>query len=199
MALGANSDLNDSSKPAVKRNWWKLGFFVCLVLFELVREFAVVAGATGARPSVMALLYSSDGYVRAQGSWKRIDGGDQLIPTVVTIECDRQTGVCLEVSANINDNYVSAPEIDRFNATFADNSVTYENDNPDCARYAVRMDLVMKKVFSVRERKENRKNPNCKLLESRIEMQLSDGLDLQRDPLKGHFVPMLQLLSYIAK
>src|SRR3546814_16654116 len=35
-------------------------------------------------------------------------------------------------------------------------AVTYENDNPDCARYHVRIDLGLKQVFAVRERKDRR-------------------------------------------
>ena len=121
-----------------------------------------------------------------------------LVPTVVTIECERVTGSNLEASANRTDRYVYAPELDKFDASFAADSVTYGNNVPDCARYSVRIDLKMEKVFAVRERKSNLGNPRCSSLEPRVEMQLSDGYDLGNDPLEGPFVPILRILASLA-
>lgn len=185
-----------SSRP--RRNWWKAGFFVALISFEFTRELLVLTGAQGATPNSMAHVFSYDGYVNVEGSWKRIDGGGSLVPGTVTIECRRETGQCVEASVMIHDEYVCAPDLSHFNATFTPDTVSYINDIPDCAKYSVRIDLEMKKAFAVRQRKPNPTNENCKLLEDRIEMQIADGYDThmaEHDPLKGHFVPIIQLLK----
>jgi hypothetical protein len=70
----------------------------------------------------------------------------------------------------MSEQYVYTPEIDWFDAQFSGDAVSYENDRPDCARYSVRLDLKMQKVFAVRDRKENLSNANCANLEPRIEM-----------------------------
>ena len=185
--------------PKPRRNWWKAAFFVVLIAFELTREFAVLAGAEGARPNTPAHLFSYDGYVNAQGSWKRIDGGGALVPGTVTIECQRETGRCLEASVMVSEQYVYAPEIDWFDARFSPDAVSYENDRPDCARYSVRLDLKMQKVFAVRDRKENPSNSNCANLERRIEMQLGDGFEFSRTGLDGHFVPIIGAIAALAQ
>ena len=183
-----------SDKKRVSRNWWKVAFFVSLVVFEVTREYAVVASSTAAQPNTMANLFSYNGYVRAQGTWKRIDGGDRLVSSTVTIECHRDTGRCLEASTHMNDEYVYSPELDWFDAKFETDSVSYENDMPDCANYSVRLDLKMKKVFAVRQRKANPTNPACLNLENRIEMQLSDGFENRSDTLDDHFLPILKTI-----
>lgn len=185
------------AKP--RRNWWKIAFFIALLAFELTREIAVLESAQGARPNTNAHLFSYGGYVRAQGSWKRIDGGGALVPGTVTIECHRETGRCLEASVMVSEQYVYAPEIDWFDARFSPVAISYENDRPDCARYSVRLDLKMQKVFAVRDRKENPTNPNCANLERRIEMQLGDGFEPSRTALDGHFVPIIRAIAYLGE
>lgn len=192
------TDAGDSANgvsPKPHRNWWKAAFFVVLLAFELTREIAVLGAAEGARPNTNAHLFSYGGYVRAQGSWKRIDGGGALVPGTATIECQRETGRCLEASVRVSEQYVYAPEIDWFDARFSQDAVSYENDQPDCARYSVRLDLKMQKVFAVRDRKENPSNPNCANLERRIEMQLGDGFEPSRTTLDGHFVPIFRAIA----
>lgn len=95
----------------------------------------------------------------------------------------------------VSEQYVYAPEIDWFDARFSPDAVSYENDRPDCARYSVRLDLKMQKVFAVRDRKENPSNPNCANLERRIEMQLGDGFESSRSQLGGHFVPIIGAIA----
>ena len=181
------------------RNWWKIGFFVVLLAFEVTRELLVITLDPSAVPNANALVFSGDGYVKAEGSWKRIDGGGSLVPGTVAIECQRETGQCLEASTTIHDEYVYAPDLSYFNATFTPESVSYVNDVPDCARYSVRIDLEMNKVFAVRQKKQETTNPACAALENRIEMQIADGYETysSRDPLKGHFVPLLQLVKVV--
>ena len=93
--------------------------------------------------------------------------------------------------------YVFAPQVERFEAKFAPDAVTYENDIPACAKYAVRIDLQLKKVFAVRDRKEAVTNPMCANLEDRIELQLGDGYSASDDPLADHFVPLLSGITAI--
>lgn len=88
--------------------------------------------------------------------------------------------------------FIYAPTIDRFDASFESDAVTYENDIPDCATYSVRIDFKLNKVMAVRVRKDNPKNPNCANLEARVETQLGDGYE-SIDPAKGHFVPIFSL------
>lgn len=196
-----NDATNNATDPPAKsrRNWWKVAFFVSLFALELAREIAVLAVAAGASPNASAIVFSLGGYVKAQGSWKRIDGGGPLMPTTVTIECRRETGKCVEASTSIHDEYVYAPELDWFDATFSQDAVSYENDSPACTRYSVRLDLKLQKVFAVRERKENATHPICANLERRMEMQLGDGFDSKRDTWGGHFVPILSAISALAK
>lgn len=180
--------------PTSRRNWWKIAFFVMLLLFEGAREAAVLAEAQGAVPNGIAIVSSYGGFTTAKGRWTRIDRGDRLVPAVVTIDCRQDMGQCIEASSMVHDEYVYSPEINWFDARFADDAVTYESDAPDCARYSVRIDLKLKKAFAVRERKDNPKNANCATLESRIEMQLGDPYESGTDLGKGHFVPIFSMI-----
>lgn len=180
-----------------RRNWWKVGFFVLLVLFEFAREWAVLASGESAQPNSMARVYSYAGDAVAQGRWKRMDGGSPMTPGTVTIDCRRELGRCVEASTNINQKYVSAPQLDWFEAKFTPEAITYQNDVPDCARYSVRIDLDLKKTFAVRERKENPSNSSCAMLEPRIEMQLADGYESGHNPNEGHLVPLFSALRMI--
>ena len=173
------------------RNWWKVAFFVMLIAFEFAREIAVLSSADGARPNSMAHFFHMQDYTKAQGTWKRIDGGGSLVPSTVTIECREYSGQCIEASVMMNDHYVYAPEIDWFDAKFSGDAISYENDAPDCARYSVRLDLKMEKVFAIRDRKGNPTNPVCTKLERRIEMQLGDGFEPTKNAREGHFVPLI--------
>lgn len=179
-------------------NWWKVGFFVMLLAFEVVREWAVL-GNVEERPvhNVDFSLISVDGLTTAQGIWKRIDGGGKMMPASIRIECWQDRALCLEISANTYGKYVPAPEVDYFDAKFSPDAVTYENDNPTCAKYSVRMDLKLNKVFAVRQRKENPSNPTCAQFEPRIEMVLSSYAFEYENPTKGHFVPLLSLVMYL--
>jgi len=182
-----------------RRNWWKVAFFVVLLAFEVTREMLVLNEAEGAVPNASAHVFSYDGYVRVQGSWKRIDGGGKLVPGTVTIECRQETGRCIEASTSLNDKYVHAPDLSWFDATFTPQAVTYVNDMPDCARYSVRIDLDMKKAFAVRQKKQNPSNPNCAALEERIEMQIADGYEVhtEGDRFRGRFVPVVRMIAAV--
>ena len=191
-------DQQESTPPQARRNWWKLAFFIMLFVFESIREVAVLGFAQGAIPNSKATLFNLDGYAHAKGTWRRIDGGEPLGQTAVSIECRRETGQCLEALTRMDEQYVYAPQLDWFDAEFSSQSISYENDRPDCARYSVRLDLRMSKVFAVRDRKENPSNPNCSMMERRIEMQLSDGYEPNCDAVKGHFLPILRIINALS-
>lgn len=191
---------NEQSRPNWwrRRNWWKIGFFVMLFAFELAREWAVLASAQEAWPNVSYQFDSYDGFTKARGVWKRIDKGDKLVPVAVTIECRRELNQCVEMSTSMRGNSVFAPEAEWFDATFSADGISYQNTNPVCVTYAVRIDTRMEKVFAVRTRKPNPNNEMCKEMEPRIESQLADGFDNHDfDAKKGHFVPIVSLISAI--
>lgn len=110
MEANTNATLVSHKRTPRRRNWWKVGFFVALLAFEFTRELLVLTEAQGATPNAMAHVFSYDGFVTVQGSWKRIDGGGSLVPGTVTIECRRETGQCVEASTMINDEFVHAPD-----------------------------------------------------------------------------------------
>lgn len=176
-----------------QRNWWKIGFFIILFAFEVARELLVLKGGDKAQPITSAHFYSWDGYVSVQGSWSRIDGGGKLTPGTITIECVESQAQCTEATVMIYNNLVYAPEIDRFEAKFSADAVTYQNTVPGCVTYSVRLDRKLKKAFAVREKKEPVKSDLCKDFEKRIEMQVADGFMAEKSGafLEGHFVPVL--------
>ena len=176
-----------TARPAARSNGWKIAFFVTLVLFEIAREWAVIASSQAAQPNASAHVFSYEGYTVAQGRWKRIDGGSPIVPSTVTIDCRRELGKCVEATTTMSELYVYAPQLDWFDATFAADAVTYENNVPECARYSVRIDLKLSKAFAVRERKTAPSNPECAKLEPRVEMQMADGYDSGKNPADGHF------------
>jgi len=187
--------------PRKRRNWWKIGFFVMLIAFELAREVAVIGSDQQAQPNASKLVFTFDNgrYITASGRWKRSDGGDRLQPGTVTIECRRDRGQCVEAMVNSIDTSYFAPTLDWFDATFTDRGVRYVNDNAACARYEVVIDTVQKRAFATRERKPNPANPMCKNLEDRIAMELGDGFEPVSDSLKGHSAPLFQIIIGVFK
>lgn len=182
-----------------KLNWWKIGFFIMLVLFEIAREWAVVATAEGAQPAAMKQIYGDRDYATAKGQWIRSDGGSPIVPSLVSIECQSATQKCIESSFWINDQYVFSPDISTYDAVFTSSSVSYFNDVPDCARYSVTINFIDDRAFATRTRKANPENKDCKLLESKVEMELRDSSSGDRDPLDNHFVPIFSLISSLAE
>lgn len=186
-----------NSNAESKINWWKPAFFIVLIAFEIARELAVISGSASAEPISRSMVFAVDGYVQAEGSWKRIDGGGELVPGTVTIQCDKATAQCIEANTMIHDRYVFAPDVRNFQATFTPESVSYKNMNASCADYVVRIDLQLKRAFAVRTRKTNAGNATCAKLEPRIEMQLADGSKAGVDPTEGHFVPFISVIRAV--
>lgn len=191
------SEAVTSSKS--QRNWWKISFFIAIIALEFMRELVVLNMGPSTRPTQTSYVMTYGDVITVRGSWTRSDGGGDLMPATVTIECRRTTGICIVADAHANDDRLSAPEISQYAATFTPQGVTFANDDPTCVRYLTRIDVPMKQAFSVRERKPNVKNADCgSVLEDRIEMKISDGFTPTReDPTEGHFLPILSLLKML--
>ncbi|MBM6577134.1 hypothetical protein KCP91_12195 [Microvirga sp. SRT01] len=180
-----------------RRNWWKIGFFVMLLLAEFAREWAVIASNETARIAVSASMVSVGDYTVASGRWQRTDGGGSLTPSATQIECFESEGRCRESNVTVIDNGVGAPDTSTYQATFSPEAINYENNDPVCARYSVRMDRKLEKVFALRQRKPDTKDQACNQLENRIEMALSDGWTNDDNTFDSHFVPVMRGLIAI--
>lgn len=191
--------MDEAARPRkVGVNWWKLAFFVTLILFEIAREWAVAASSATPIPNSMLMVNGSDSYASAQGSWKRADGGSKMVPGTVAIECRRNPDICIEASTMIYGDSVFAPEVDFFPATFAPGIVTYENDIPSCAKYSVTIDLKQEAVNALRVRKPNPDNANCVKLEPRVSMRLDNGYEgYDRDRFDDHFLPIFKFIDAV--
>lgn len=191
--------MTDEPKPKwwKRTNWWKVAFFVLLIVFEF-RELLVVQMNERPLAGGIASVYSAQGLTVARGTWKRLDNGSEMVPASVTIQCWEERGQCHEATANMFDGKsLMPPEIDTFDAKFGPDAVTYENDDPICAKYSVRIDLKLEKVIAVRDRKADAKGEMCANLEPHIEMMLVSATDIKFDPLKGHFLPLFQILKLL--
>lgn len=149
-------------------NPWKVGFFVMLILFEIAREWAVLASdqPTG----VIATKSVSDfgDTIIATGRWRRTDGGSSLVPATVRIECQRNNHQCTEIYGNTFDGQLSEPDVSYFDAEFTGQGVAYTNDIPRCARYAVNIDTKAHYVTAVRERKPQTDSPTATCLRNAL-------------------------------
>ena len=178
------------------RNWWKVAFLVLLVVWEATREAAVIGFNGEPKIAVLPGVYQYGNFVSAEGRWTRIDAGSPMTPGATIIHCRSDQGTCQEVTTSINNGYVSKPELDVYPATFTTDQVSYTNDDPDCARYSVRIDLKLRKVFAVRERK-NDVSTQCSSLERRIEMTLGSGYQHDDKYFSRHFLPLVWLLTSV--
>ncbi len=182
-------------RDKARRNWWKIAFYVMLLLFEITREWAVAATYEPPKIGVLAYVGGVGSYVNATGRLRRIDVGAPLSAGAVRISCDKQEGRCQEIMYGISHGYVGAPDSTSYTAKFSDDAVSYENDEPICIRYAVRIDLRLNKVFAVRERKGTT-NALCKGVEPRLEMTLADGSEPYR-PEYDHLLPIVSLVRFV--
>lgn len=193
-------DGTDAGKGWIqRRNWWKIGFFVILIAFEFAREGAVLEGSTPPTIAANASVSYSEPYVFARGRWTRVDKDEDLVPSSVYIECNELSGECIEASVAVWDDAVGTPQVSRFPAKFSNDSVSYQNEFPACVTYSTRIDLKLKKAFAVRQHKEDMPDDLCKGTEERIEMVLGDGWRTKKDPLEGHFVPLISLVAGTVK
>lgn len=185
---------------AVKRrfNWWKLAFFVLLIVFEITREIAVLEAAEGAQPNTRFTMSSFGNRVTAEGSWRRTDGKGKLAPTATTILCDKALNQCIEATTNIIDEHVFSPDVTHFDAQFGPDVITYTNSYPQCAKYTVRLDLKMEQVLATRQRTNTA--GDCAMLEPLIRMRLGGWKEEGEFGLEigDHFVPIISMISALA-
>lgn len=74
----------------------------------------------------------------------------QWCRVLLEIRCDKSLNICVEATSTVasESRYMFA-SVDFFTPTeFSDSAVAYENDNPLCAKYAVRVDLAQKRVMA---------------------------------------------------
>jgi hypothetical protein len=185
-----------------KINWWKVAFFVTLLVFEGAREIAVIN--IGAPPNIaIGTAFSQrspDGsLVSADGRWARTDGGEPLIPAAVSIECWRERGTCVMATTEAYDGYIHLPEIDQRDATFTGTGAEFTDDWPVCNKLFVRIDGVHNLTTAVRSRKET-KDPQCKGSEPEIQLRLS-GFDPEEHKrwTDKHFVPLLSVMGAVLR
>lgn len=193
------NDQQHGAATRPKRNWWKPAFFVALIAFEIAREAAVLNAATGVWPNTSTSTVTSGSRVQAQGSWMRVDGGEELAPNVITIQCHKSLGSCIEANTPIRERYVFPADLDWFPARFTGDAVSYENTYPICVSYTVRIDLKLGKAFSVREKKKDAPDDLCEAVEQRMEMHLGDPKADPEALLKGHFVPIISAFVAVSK
>jgi hypothetical protein len=172
------------------RNWWKLGFFALLFLFEGAREWAVVVSNTPVTLGSSAFVARYGDYVTASGQWKRLDGGERLEPSYIKIDCWESEKRCILASISAHGNFITDPDISRFSANFTADSVTYRDEAPVCVTYEVRIDLRLQKVFATRVTKGAAPTDLCAHYEKRMELTLGNGFEMY-DATKGHFLPVL--------
>lgn len=177
-----------------RRNWWKIAFFVLLIIFEITRELVVIQSKIPVEPNVKMNLFQANNYTSVSGVWTRTDGGSELTSSLVTIDCRNSDGFCTEVTVNYDDQYAYAPELTRLDAEFKPDMITYVNDTPMCVEYITRLDLKLKKVSMVRQAKPDT-GEFCKGSEERIEANLTDGFVSNDHYLKDSFLPIFSILK----
>lgn len=181
-------------------NWWKIGFFVALLAFEGAREIAVVAsdGPPNFALSQASAYRSPDGgFVKAEGRWQRTDGGEAMVPAVISIECWRERGSCVMATTTAHDGYVFMPDIRQRDAVFTETGAEFTDDWPECQKLFVRIDAVHKVTTAIRSSKPS-EDPMCKGGEAQIQMRLG-GFDAKerRAWQNKHFVPLLRILRSV--
>lgn len=177
-------------------NWWKVAFFVMLLVFEVTREIVVIQNAVPVQPNVKVSLFGTTDFTSVSGIWKRTDGGSELLPVLVTIQCRSADKFCTESTVSYDKQYVFPPELTRLDAEFQPDMITYVNDTPLCVQYITRLDLKLKKVSMVRQAKSSM-GENCKGNEERIEATLADGFVPAEYYTKGHFLPILSAFKLV--
>lgn len=175
-----------------------IALVISLTAFEVAREGWVIAENEPVFGGMFTLTGSADqGFVIASGTWKRSDEGSPMVPGVTEIRCLKYLDICIEATANVSAGSRSMfMYMDLFSPTeFSDSAVAYENDNPQCAKYSVRIDLAQNRVTATRARKENPELETCKTLEPRIAMELGNGYETVSNAkwMENHFLPLAKI------
>lgn len=174
------------------RNWWKYAFFALLLVFEITRELLVVQMNSKAYPIRSVQITEIGGYIFAQGSWARTDGGGALVPSATAIECSRLRAECIETGLHINGNFIEGPDLAVRAAEFTESSVSFTNDTPLCVRYITHINVGMHIATQVREKKTGVDDVACAaIVDERMEMHLVNGVEVQSDVFEGTFIPII--------
>ena len=210
-----------ASKPG-SRNWWKIGFFLALFAFELVREVAVVSAASHAHPEASGrgiLNVTSDArqrgneWVRARGAWKRIDAKvavisppsgiwdpiyaeSKIIPGITTIECHKEMNKCFVSSVEIHRDIVSYPKIGIYESKFTERYVTYTDYSPLCYNYIIKIEFNSDKISAFGHRK-NFENSDCAQVLEEVRLAFFQGEVSGGGGPDGHFVPIISTAATI--
>lgn len=172
---------------------------ISLIAFEIAREGWVIAENRPVSTGTFSLTGSaSEGFVIANGTWKRSDGGARIVPGVTEIRCVKPMNLCIEATSIVpsGSNFMSM-NVDLFIVSeFSDTAVTYRNDIPQCATYSVRIDLAQKRVTATRDRRPDPELESCKLMEPRVAMELRDGYEGLTDAkwMDDHFLPLVKMV-----
>lgn len=187
-------------QPARRKfNWWMVAFFIALLGFEVAREHAVVQANTPLAGDGLH-VFGTTGYASAKGQWFRSDGGSQIVPGTVAISCYKEWNACVESQTMFFDTGVkwATTDLTLFEATeFTNEAVAYVNDEPFCATYLVRIDLVQKRVTATRDRKPGVTKGACPELEDRVAMELGDGPKkaiYDKAWMGNHFLPIFNTI-----
>jgi hypothetical protein len=179
-----------------RRNWWKVGFFLMLAVFEFTRECLVIAMAETPVLTGGTYVTRMDNYVAAEGGWRRVDGRGGLLRSSVFIRCRLDEHRCTEAGYTVKGRRIGPPEFGEFPAQLMDDTVTYINNYPACARYVVRIDLKQRKTFASVERKPLVHDRNCSKTEPKVDLVLASPFE-SVDPMKAHFVPIFSVLRFL--
>jgi hypothetical protein len=177
-------------------NWWKLGFFVTLFAFEGAREVAVLESSKPVDLAAIKTVSQFGDLIHAEGVWIRNDNGERLLPLLVTIECNRSEGNCLEASTRVlPGRSVVTPTAESYPARFGPGTVEYQGKGV-CTNYSVRIDVKAEEAYQTRTRTKDN-SPNCRIYGSKLSARLGNGWDDLKPALEGHFVPLFSILKAV--
>ena len=180
-----------------RRNWWKIGFFVALFAFECAREIAVIEGASGAQPNVRFALDRYERYTNATGVWKRTDGGGNMSPAIIQIDCYESRGSCVVADVQMTQRDVFPPNISTVDAQFAPDSINFTVES-GCTNLTYRLDFKLNKVNAIREAKPvtNNNDALCNNIQERIDLTLVDS-PKSYEVTKGNFLPIFSFVKLL--
>jgi len=179
-----------------RRHWWRIGFFLLLVLCEFLRECLVIALTEPPMLTGGTYVTRMGDYVIAEGGWRRVDGRGGLPRSSILIQCRLNEHRCTEAGYTVRGRRIGPPDIAELPAQAEGGTVTYINNYRACVRYVVRIDLKQKKTFATVERKPLMYGRNCSRTEAKVDLVLASPFE-PFDPLKDHIVPIFSVLRFL--
>jgi hypothetical protein len=177
-------------------NWWKIAFFVVLFAFEITRELYVIELSQPTNLAAIKVVSHFGDITHAEGKWVRNDEGDRLSPMLVSIDCNRAEGTCIEASTRVfPGGYVATPTVETYAAQFGADTIEYQNKGV-CTNYSVRIDLKAQEAYQTRTRTGDQ-SATCAPYEARLSARLGSGWDDLKPPFDGHFVPIMSMTKVI--